>query len=376
MSKKRNISFLVPVLKGGGAERNVINLVNNLDKEKYQVFIVAGNVEGKFQEGVSDSIKIINLKCNGLFSFLIKLCRYLKIENPDILVSALPHINTISAISIFFLRSKTKLVITEHTTFSMLPSTARTLTKRLAAKFILPTLMKIFYPVARVIICVSNGVAEDLSLILKNSQKIKIIYNPVTEEKIYSLSEENLVEDSVLFEKEPVIIAIGRLVKAKDYPTLLNAFKIVLEKKSAKLIILGEGPEEVFIKKLVKDLRILEKVFFLGFKKNPYKYLKNSSVFVLSSIREGFGNVIVEAMACGVPVVATDCKSGPAEIIQNGVNGILVEQQNPEKLAEAILEILNNSEFSKNLSEAGKLRAQYFSIEKSVKNYEQIFSNL
>ena len=142
------------------------------------------------------------------------------------------------------------------------------------------------------------------------------------------------------------------------------------------MVVLGKGPEEKKIKLLAHKLGLSDNILFLGFQKNPYKYIKKAEVFVLSSFHEGFGNVIVEAMACGTPVVSTNCMSGPREIIENGENGILFPVADQKALAEAVLKVLNNPSLSYKLSEQGKKRAEYFSIEKSVKKYEEIFDKL
>ncbi len=350
MGKKIRIFFLIPTLKGGGAERNVINLIRNLDRNAYELTIVTGRIGGILESELAKDITIKNLKCKNLVSLFFKLNALLKVEKPDILVSALPHINTISMMVKSFSSIKTKVILTEHTTVSSLSTTARTLVKRLIARFILPLFVKLFYPSANEIICVSNGVKEDLSSMIGNLPNLKVIYNPVFNNSIKELSKESLLDDEYLFAREnPVIIAVGRLIKAKDYPTLLKAFKQVLNAVPARLVILGEGPEEDHLKKIALETGIDNQVTFLGFKSNPYKYMARSSVFVLSSVREGFGNVIVEAMACGVPVVATDCKSGPGEIINNRVNGLLVEPQNDKALADGIITILKDPIFAKEL---------------------------
>ncbi|OGZ68547.1 MAG: hypothetical protein A3D35_02290 [Candidatus Staskawiczbacteria bacterium RIFCSPHIGHO2_02_FULL_34_9] len=376
MDRKR-IFFLIPVLNGGGAERNIINIIKNLHNPDYDFTVVTGNIGGNLESELGKDVKIINMNRSTILGLFLGLKKVLKQEKPDILVSALPHMNTISMMAKSFSFSKTKMVLTEHTTVSSLSTTARSLLKRLVAKIILPNLMRIYYRAADKIICVSEGVKEDLSLIVGKLAQMQVIYNPVFDESILNLAKEPLGEDQYIFEcAYPVIIAVGRLVKAKDYPNLLNAFKKVLAVKKATLLILGEGPEEKYLKNLVTQLKIYNDVVFLGFKKNPYKYMAHSSLFVLSSVREGFGNVIVEAMACNVPVVATNCKSGPGEIINNEVNGLLVEPQNSEALSSAIIKILQNDKFAKSLSDNGLERAKYFSIEKSVKEYENVFNKL
>ena len=376
MDRKR-IFFLIPVLNGGGAERNIINIIKNLHNPDYDFTVVTGNMGGNLESELGKDVKIINMDKSTILGLFLGIKKVLKQEKPDILVSALPHMNTISMMAKSFSFSKTKMVLTEHTTVSSLSTTARSLLKRLEVRFVLPILMKTYYRASDKIICVSEGVKEDLSLIVGKLAQMQVIYNPVFDESILNLAKGSLGEDQYIFQGAyPVIIAVGRLVKAKDYPNLLNAFKKVLSIKKAILLILGEGPEEKYLKNLVNQLKIYNDVVFLGFKKNPYKYMAHSALFVLSSKREGFGNVIVEAMACGTPVVSTNCKSGPLEIIEDGVNGLLVVPENHIDLADAILKVLNNPDLANKLSLNGFERSKYFSIEKSVKEYENVFNKL
>ena len=163
------------------------------------------------------------------------------------------------------------------------------------------------------------------------------------------------------------------MVKCKDYPNIFRAFSLILQKEPARLVILGRGPEKEKLIQLADKLDLSKNIAFLGFQKNPYKYMKKASVFVLSSLQEGFGNVIIEAMACGTPVVSTNCPAGPDEIIENGKNGILVSVGDYKELAKAIQKVLNSPFLRKKFSDEGKNRAQDFSIINSVKQYEEVF---
>ena len=152
--------------------------------------------------------------------------------------------------------------------------------------------------------------------------------------------------------------------------------KLVLEKTPVRLMILGDGPEKEKLTHLAFQMGLSKDVAFLGFQENPFKYMKKASVFVLSSLQEGFGNVIIEAMACGAPVISTNCPTGPGEIIQHMENGILVPVGGQQQMAQAILAVLENPALAKKLSLEGKKRAEFFSVEKSVKEYEKVFLEL
>jgi len=168
-----------------------------------------------------------------------------------------------------------------------------------------------------------------------------------------------------------VILAVGRLVVQKDYPTLLRAFSLVRRKRQAHLLILGEGQERPRLEALVRQLGLTENVQMPGFVKNPYAYMARARLLVLSSKWEGFGNVLMEALACGTPVVSTDCKSGPGEILAEGRFGRLVPVGDAQALAAAMLETLQTPPDQAMLRQ----RAQDFTLEKSVKEYLRVFQS-
>ena len=374
--KPFSVAFFLPSLEPGGTERNVVNLINNIDRKKHVLSLVLGKVEGDFIKKINKDIPIINLGASGSIELFFKLIKYFREEKPDIFIPAFSRINIICISAKIFSKADTKIIATEHAIFSFLPIIAKTAGRRFFARFFLPSIGKLIYPQADAIVCVSKGIADDFLKIIHCPEIIRVIYNPVINDKIYELAKEPLSHLWFSNLEIPVIVAVGRLVKCKDYPTLFRALSLILQKQHVRLVILGKGPEEYRLKQLANELNLSENIAFLGFQDNPYKYMKRASVFVLSSLQEGFGNVIVEAMACGIPVVATNCKSGPGEIIQDGVNGLLVPPQDEKALASAILKILNSPSLVQKFSIEGKARAEYFSIKKSVEEYEKVFKEL
>lgn len=373
---KKVVAFFLPSMEPGGTERNVVNIVNNIDREKYALSLVLGKASGDFIKQINKDVSIINSNRSSSLGLFLKLVDYFKTERPDIFVSSFTRINIICIVAKIFARVNTKIIATEHAVFSFLQIIAKTPWRRFFAKIFLPGISKLVYPLADSIICVSRGIADDLIKIVNCKNKIKVINNPIINKEIYELLKEPIYEKDFLDANKPIILAVGRLVKCKDYPTLFKAFRLVLKNFPAKLVILGKGPEEKYLINLVDKLGLAENIFFAGFKKNPYKYMNKASVFVLSSMQEGFGNVIVEAMACGTPVVSTDCPVGPGEIIQDKINGLLVPPQDEKALADAILIILNDPVLAKKLSAEGEKRAEIFSIKKSVLEYEKVFQEL
>ena len=371
--KKISVAFFLPSLEPGGTERNVVNLVNNIDRAKYATSLVLGQKEGDFIKEVHSDIPIVTLSASNSLYLFFKLIRYFKQQKPDVFISAFPRINVVCIAAKIYSRVNTKVVVTEHSVFSLLPVIAKNMWRGTFARFFMPTLCRLMYPCADTIICVSEGIKADLVKILGSSKKIEVIYNPVIDEKVYKLAAKPVSHPWFSDSKIPIIIAAGRLVACKDYSTLINAFNMVQKNQPARLVILGRGPKKEELMRLIETMGLAGSVAFLGFQENPYAYMKKASVFALASLQEGFGNVIIEAMACQVPVVSTNCPTGPGEIIEHMKNGILVSMGDAQSMAVEIIKILQNPVLAKTLSREGTKRADFFSVTKSVREYEKVF---
>jgi len=362
MSNKKNsqIAFFIPNLECGGAEKMVINLANYFCKKNIKIDLILIQKKGDFLKNVSKNIRIINLNSNRAFYSIYPLIKYLRKNRPKVLISTLNHVNIVALISVFISFTKTKIFIRSVNTFSMnLKSLSKS--KEMIQRFS----ALILYRFADNIISNSMQSADDLAKTLKlNRKKIKVIYNPTITPNIYKKMEE-YISHPWLNSKQITIIGVGRLEKVKNFTNLIRAVKILKNKIDAKLIILGEGSERKNLEKLIKNLNLKNSVKLMGFQQNPYSFIYRSNLFVLSSDSEGLPNALIEAMACGTPVVSTNCPSGPSEILENGKYGKLVPVNNPEALAEAIIETLNNPIESSILQE----RASFFSVKRSAEKY-------
>lgn len=374
--QKNTAVFFLPSLEGGGAERGTVNLVNGLEKEKYRIILLLARKKGPFLKYVEQHVTVVDLNASFPPLLLVRMIRYVSSQTAiDIFVSMFPRFNVISMLAAFFSGRRYKVVIIEHSTLSRLFITAKKKSHAFAAYFFLPFLVRFFYPQAKAIVCVSEAVKKDLMEYNASLENVRVIYNPVVEETITGLSEKP-VDHPWFYDKTiPVLVAVGRLVAAKDYPTLLEALALVAGKIPVRLVILGEGDLEGDLKKAAKELGIQEHVDFLGWRENPYAYVSRGSLFVSASLREGFSNVIIEAMAVGTPVVSTDC-AGPKEIITDGKNGLLVPVGDKVALAKALLRVLQDSSLARQLSGEGKTRAMDFTVKKSIENYEHLFAEL
>jgi glycosyltransferase involved in cell wall biosynthesis len=227
--------------------------------------------------------------------------------------------------------------------------------------------MRLFYPAADAVVAVSQGVADDVArLAALERDRVRVIFNPIT-----PLPTPRPCDETILSRWAagggPRLIAVANLKAVKDQGTLLRALAVVRQTLDAHLLVLGEGPERSRLEDLARDLGVAGAVTFGGHQPTPHGYISQADVFVMSSRAEGFGNVIVEALACGVPVVSTDCPTGPGEILAHGRFGRLTPVGEPEALAGAILEALDSPPDPAGL----RWRAETFSIEQAVSAYRE-----
>jgi len=342
--RSREITFFLASLRGGGAERVMLTIINEFASRGCKVDLVLLRAEGPYIKDVHESVTLVNIGANRALFSLPFMIRYFMRNKPRIVLSALPHINMIACVAQRLSFVKSRIVITEHNTLSKSVMHATTIRGRW-----LPIFMRLIYPLAHTIIAVSNGVAEDLSTVLAlPKSRISVIYNPVVTKSLKQQAEIPVTHTWLQSDRIPVVLGVGRLTKAKNFETLIQAFSIVLETISAKLIILGEGEERSNLENLVRQLNLVNEVDLPGFTENPYSYMKRAKLFVLSSLWEGLPTVLIEALSCGTQVVSTDCPSGPREILENGKWGTLVAVNDGQALANAMIDAIKNPSYFSN----------------------------
>ena len=307
-------------------------------------------------------INLVPLGSNHSRSIPLALARYLKDKQPDFLISVSSFVS-IPAIIGWLLAGKatTKLIASQHSTMGY----KAYIENKHNWKFkILPWLARLLYPMASAVHANSQEVLEDLFTTIKIplvKEKTFVIDNPINLSAIDEYKQTEPEHPWLLNKKTPVIISVGRLAKQKNFPLLLRAFQIVKQNIDAKLIILGKGDERHHLEKLVQQLDLTQDVDLAGFTTNPWSYMNRADLFVLSSDEEPFGLVIVEAMTCGLPIVATDAiGGGPRTILNQDQYGNLVPVQNPDALAKAMLAILTDPNLQTRLSVASLERCQAY----------------
>ena len=358
------IAIFLQDLAGGGAERMMLHLAGGMADRRVAVDLVVVRAEGEYLSAIPSNVRLIDLGRRRTLASIPALVRYLRRERPTALLSALVHVNVAAILAACVSGRSQRIVISERNTISIDSATTATFAVRIA-HWLVPWL----YPRADGIVAVSAGVADDLAAYSGLPvERIKVINNPVVTPGLIALAREMPDHPWLSTDGPPVVLGVGRLSAQKDFQTLLEAFARVRRARSTRLIVLGEGTQRRELEAQVRRLQLTNSVALPGFVSNPYAYMARASVYVLSSRWEGSPNALVEAMACGTPVVATDCRSGPAEILAGGRYGRLVAVGEPDALARAILETLDKPLSSEILRQ----RVSDFSLERSVDAYLEI----
>ena len=380
----KRIALAIPDLRGGGGERSTLGIARGLLARGYTVdlvlfedsnaypdetppearqFVLRSPRAQRFRERIRSIpglgirrvlllfIRLIDLAGNIRF-----IATYMRRERPDVLFPALGEAKVSTLLACFFVSSRPIVI----------PVMRNVVMNRSVP---LRILYRLLFPSADRVVAISNGVADSLVEKLGiRREKIETIYNPVTRPEICAMASESPDHPWISEDGPPVFLAVGRLVAAKDFMTLLRAFHRVSSSRPARLIILGEGPWRNRLERFVKDMGMTEQVSLPGWAPNPFAYMSRASVFVVSSKYEGLSLVLIEALACGCPVVSTDCPSGPAEILCNGEFGPLVPVGDDAALAAAMEHLLDNPPESTVL----RARAQDFSAESCAERYDRL----
>lgn len=374
---KTKIIFVFHNLGAGGIDTVLINLWEALDKNKYELICIF--YDSNHKRPVPDYLKTYyigipltegKLKIKNVFLRVLRIAKIFNKEHDGIILSLFNRVNLTVILAKLFSKNKLKLIISERNTPSL------ELADGILSK-IDKYLIKILYPLSDKIIAVSKGVKNDLVCNFNQREdSIEVIYNPLNVNKIKKLAQEKIFESQWFDENIPIILNVAKLANEKGQEYLIKAFKIIRSKLLCRLVIIGEGKMEKYLKQLASFTGFENDIIFLGLQLNPYKFMARSTVFAFPSLMEGFGNVIIEAMVCGIPVVSMDCPYGPNEIIEDKVNGILVPVKDHEKLADAIYKIIQNPDYGKSLVQEANKTIDRFSISRITLHYENFFEKV
>lgn len=328
------ILFLLSNLSGGGAQRVVLTIINHLNRRFFNPsLLLLNNDRSDYSNDIPSDINVYTLKANRARYTGPELCYFLWKYRPDVIFSTLDYMNILVMVTNIFLLYRPKVVVREifltkqdflHTRYPSISTTLRTFLYKNVSK----------------VICQSDSIRNDLMRSFNlPSDKIVRIYNPVD---VKGIKEKATIIPNPYNTNVRNIIAIGRLCYQKGFDLLIPALaKIKSIIPDIHLTILGRGEDMAQLQRIVSQLNLETDVTFAGFLENPYPYLWNADLFVLPSRFEGLSNALLEALACGVPVVAADASGGTKEVIQNGVNGWLIRSEDVDALADGIQNALS-----------------------------------
>lgn len=362
-------AFFLPSLAGGGSERTALGLASGLARRGLPVDLALASSEGSWRPCLArlpEGLRTVDLKARTGAS-LPRLLRYLRRRRPRVLVSSLPHANSAALLARALGAGGTAVAVRQASDFA---------SEYAAADFRYRTAMRLERSLLRfadAVVANSRAMAENLSRDLPRvAGRVRFIRDPAVGPDVAQLAA--APADHPWFDGDgpPVVLSVGRLAREKGHRTLVRAFAKLRESRPARLAVLGEGPERPALEALAQELGIAGDVILPGFRINPFAWMARARVFALSSTFEGCPNALVQAMACGAPVVSTDCPTGPDEILEGGKWGRLVPVGDPAALAAAIRDTLD----APAPPELLKARAGAWSAEAAVDRYAELLAEL
>jgi glycosyltransferase involved in cell wall biosynthesis len=324
----KTIAFLLPDLRGGGAERVAVRLMRHFRAAGHKVEFVVMQRAGELLHEVPDDVRIVELGATRVRNAIGPLVRYFRENKPDAVQARMWPLTVVAILARALTRSRTRLVVSDHAALS------RHFAGRRFALAVVSKSIRFFYPKADARLVVAEALADDLAgLAGLRRDAFTVIYNPVDAPPV-PLEVPPAIEQ-LWGDAQKRIVTVGSLKAQKNHALLIRSFAR-LDRAGAKLMIVGSGPLEAELKRLAASLGIADRVILPGFTPDPWPYYASADLFVLSSDYEGYPNVLVEAMRCGLAVVSTDCESGPREILDGGRYGRLVPVGDEKALAEAM----------------------------------------
>jgi glycosyltransferase involved in cell wall biosynthesis len=365
------ICFVIPTLTSGGAERVAVTVLSALDDRHERTLYLFSAADAVYLDRVGRGISVVVAQEASWLGRLRELARFLRRAQPDVVMPFLSYFITALAVRLAGVGSV--VVFNQGTPTSGFLDDPDFGWRRPLRRRLFAVMTRWFYARAHAVVATSQGVADDLAANFGVPRgKIRVLHNPVDLDAIARAVDEPAPAD--LDGDHPVVAAAGRLAGVKNYPLLLRAVAVLARQRPVHVWILGEGPERAALEALAAEQGLGARVRFLGFQANPWRFIARADVFALTSTYEGFGNVLIEAMACGTPVVATR-SPGTAEIVEDGKNGVLVDHD-PQAVAAAIEGLLADAERRAALAESGRAALAHYALPAVAARYERMFAEL
>ena len=371
----KRVCFVLPSLAGGGAERVAVQVLSALDERRWDRSMYLFKREGPFLADLPDSIRLASSTSQSRLGRLVELRKYIRDTRPDLVVSFLSYFTVLAAAKMAAVGARVVFVL--GTPMSAFLTDADYHWKSPSHRVVFAMITRAGYSLADAIATTSQGVSEDLMRHFGvRESAIKVVHNPIDFAAVTDAVREPLDAGDERVWKHPAIVSAGRLAEAKNFPLLIEAMALVRRRvPAARLFILGQGDQEPQLRQQIAALGLGDAVRLCGFQRNPWKYIARADVFALTSRYEGFGNVLIEAMACGVPVVVTS-SPGPLEIIRDNVDGVIVPEHTPAAVADALEAILTDDRRRASMAAAAKEGSARYALPAIAGQYDSWFSEL
>jgi glycosyltransferase involved in cell wall biosynthesis len=371
LSRKISIAFVMPSLRVGGAEKRTLALLSHLDRKAFAPSLIVQHGDGPLWQDLPPDVPFIDLDTARMRFVVPAMRAALRKTQPDIVFALIEHTCIAVAMAARAENLSAPLV------FSIRSNISKSLgSMSVPMRLVYRAAFKHYFPDAAAIVAVSRGAGDEFARLTPEvRERIAVLPSPVVPPELAEQS--SVAPDHIWTRSEvPYILACGRLVSEKGFGTLIRAFGRVRERRNVRLLILGEGPQRKSLEALVKQLHLRGSVAMPGRVSTPYRFMGAAAAFVLSSRWEGMPGVLIEAMACGAPVVAADCKFGPGELIDHERNGLLAKPDDVTSLEEQIERVLGDPAFAARLGAAGRASMVRYSEAAACAAHEEVFHSL
>jgi glycosyltransferase involved in cell wall biosynthesis len=370
-AKRSKICFVLPSLAGGGAERAAVQILNGLDPALWHRSMYLFLRDGPYLKDVASDIAIHSGRGTSRAERWLDLRRYLAATRPDVVVSFLSYFTVLTAARAAGAGSR--VVFNQQTPMTAFLSDEDYAWRHGWRRRLFTTVTRGGYAAADLVVGTSRGVVDDLEASFGVARKkMRVVHNPVDLDAVRAAAREPLDGAFAGRWQSPVLVAAGRLADAKNYPLMIDALALLRQRVPARLFVLGRGEREGMLRDLIRARGVEDAVVLCGFQTNPWKFIARADAFLLTSRYEGFGNVLIEAMACGVPVVAT-ASPGTRDIVRHGLDGMLVEHHQPADVAAALETILTDADRRADMAADARRSAERFALNVIAREYDAVF---